>query len=148
MLLDLRGQHVDEVDDLLGAAVAGGGLRAEDEGARRNAEVRVVADPVVQHEDVQRVEQLALVLVQALHLYVKHRLRIEHQALVAVDPGDELLFIMILDGGELLLEGRVVGEGHQSLQLHQVLAPALADGLVEQRGQLGIGEHEPGTSPA
>ena len=91
----------------------------------------------------QRVQQLALVLVQALHLDVEHRVRIQHKALMAVDPGGKALLVVALHRGELLHEGRVVRERQQLLQLHEVGAPALADGLVHELGEGRVGQHEP-----
>ena len=44
---------VDELDDQLGHAIAGRGLAAEDEGARRDLGVRVALDALVEREDVQ-----------------------------------------------------------------------------------------------
>ena len=44
------------------------GLAREDERARRNVEIRVLAQPIVEHDDPQRIQQLALVLVDALDL--------------------------------------------------------------------------------
>ena len=62
---------------------------------------------------------------------------------MAVDPAGEARLVLVLDLGELLDEGRVVGEGQQLLQLHGVLAPALADGLVQQVGEGRVGQHQP-----
>ena len=55
--------------------VAGRGLGAEDEDPLRHLQVRVPLEAEVQVQDVQGVEQLALVLVQTLDLDVEDRLR-------------------------------------------------------------------------
>ena len=143
MRSDLRGEHVDEVDNLLRAAVARRGLRAEDEGARRHRVIRIVADAVVEHEDVQRVEELALVLVQALHLHVEHHRRVELKTLMAVNPAAEALLVRLLDRGELLDEGRIVRERQQLFKLVEILAPALTDGFIQQVGERRVGQHQP-----
>ena len=140
---NLRGEHVDEVDNLLRAAVARRGLRAEDEGARRHRVIRIVADAVVEHEDVQRVEELALVLVQALHLHVEHHRRVELKTLMAVNPAAEALLVRLLDRGELLDEGRIVRERQQLFKLVEILAPALTDGFIQQVGERRVGQHQP-----
>ena len=62
----------DQLDDPLGHEVTRRRLAAEDEGARRDAQRRVLLEPVVQRDDVQHVEVLALVLVDALDLDVEH----------------------------------------------------------------------------
>ena len=143
MRSNLRGKHVDEVDDFLGAAIARSRLRAEDKCARHHRVVRIVADAVVQHEDVQRVEQLTLILMQTLDLHVEHHRRVQLDALMTINPAAETLLVFLLDGGELLDESRVVREREQALQLHQILAPALTDGFIQQLGQTRIGKHQP-----
>ena len=54
---------VDELDDGLGADVAGGSLSAEDEYALGHLQARVLLHAEVQVQDVEGVEQLTLVLV-------------------------------------------------------------------------------------
>ncbi len=71
---------VDQPDDQLGHGVAGGGLAAEDDRARQVRRGRVVLDPVVERDDVQHVEELALVLVDALDLHVEQRVGIDARA--------------------------------------------------------------------
>ena len=139
----LRGQHVDEVDDLLRAAVTRRGLRAEDKGARRHRVVRIIANAVVEHEDVQRVEQLALVLMQTLDLHVEHHRRIQLDALMAVNPAAEALLVFLLDCGKLFDKGCVVRKRQQLFQLIKVFAPALADGFIHQLGERRVGQHQP-----
>ena len=62
------------------SAVGGRRLAGEEERPRRHFEVRVLAQPVVEHDDVQRVQQLPLVLVNALDLAVEDRVRIDADA--------------------------------------------------------------------
>ena len=59
----------------LGHEVAGRGLGAEDERARRHVGLRVALEAQVEREDVQHVQVLPLVFVQALGLDVEERLR-------------------------------------------------------------------------
>ena len=143
MAVDQAGDHVDEADDLLGARVARRGLGAKDERARRDLVGRVRIDAVVQHEDVQRVEQLALILVQALHLHVEHRIRIDLHALLARQPVGKACLVLALDAGELLAESGVVAQRQDVLDLLDVVTPAVADALIQQRGQARIGQHQP-----
>ena len=65
----------------LAMKVAGRRLAAEDDGARHVVAMRVVLDAVVERDDMQRVEQLPLVLVDALDLAVEERVRVERDRL-------------------------------------------------------------------
>ena len=134
---------VDQLDRQLRAVVARGRLRAEDEGAGVELRLGMLVDLVVEHQDAQRVHQLALVLVQALGLGVEDALGGHLDALVAVHVAGQAQLVVELDLGELLLEGRVVREGLEGLDLAHVLAPAVADGLVDQVRQPGVALHQP-----
>ena len=52
-------------------------LAGEEERPRRHVERRVLAQPVVEHDDVQRVQQLPLVLVDPLDLRVEDRVGVD-----------------------------------------------------------------------
>jgi len=143
MLAHQVAHGVDQLDGQLRAVVAGGRLRAEDEGAGVELLVRVLVDVVVEHHDAQRIHQLALVFVQALCLGVEDAVGVHFDALMAVHVVGQAQLVVVLDLVELLAEGRVVGEGLQRLDLLHVLAPVGADGLVDQAGQLGVALHQP-----
>ena len=60
-------------DNQLGPVISRRGLGAEEEGARGvHGIVGIVHNAIVKHQDAQRVQQLPLVLMQALGLYVKN----------------------------------------------------------------------------
>ena len=137
------GDDVDEADRFLGFAVAGSGLAAKEEGPRRDLEFRVVLQEVVQVQDVQDVQGLALVQVDALDLDVEDRVR-PHVRIVAVaDVAGQDFLAVLFDPRQLFLEGRVVGKGHEVLELRRRPAPAVTDGIVDERRQLRIGFDEP-----
>ena len=62
---------VDQLDDQLGQRIGRRGLAGEEEGARRHVERRVVAQAIVEDDDVQHIEQLPLVFVDAFDLAVE-----------------------------------------------------------------------------
>ena len=64
-----------------GHVVARGRLGAEEEGLGREVHIGIVLQLLVQAHDVQHVEQLALILMQALDLYVEDGVGVED------DPG-------------------------------------------------------------
>ncbi len=143
MLAHQVAHGVDQLDGQLGPVIARGGLRAEYEGAGVEFLLGMLVDIIVEHHDAQRVHQLALVLVQALGLGVEYALGVHLDALVAVHVVRQAQLVVILDLRELLLEGGVVGEGLQIGDLAHVLAPGVADGLVDQAGQRGVALHQP-----
>ena len=63
IVVDQVGNGVNQLDDSLCADVAGGSLRTEDKHTLGNIQSRVVLDAEVQIQDVERIEQLTLVLV-------------------------------------------------------------------------------------
>ena len=65
------GHGVDQPDDELGHVVAGRRLARENRGAGRELGGGVVAQPVEEHDEVQALEELPLVLVDALDLDVE-----------------------------------------------------------------------------
>ena len=88
---------VDELDDGLGADVTGGSLSAEDEYALGYLQARVLLHAEVQVQDVEGVEQLTLVLVQTLDLYVVDGLRVNLDAFTLSDPVGEVSLVGGLD---------------------------------------------------
>ena len=75
VVVDLVADGIDRLDDALGQVVAGRGLGGEDEDAGLHVELRVLQDAAIEREDVEQVQVLPLVLVQALDLDVEERSR-------------------------------------------------------------------------
>ena len=71
---------VDELDDELRHPVARRGLGPEDDGPRDDAGRRIGLDSVVERDDVQQLQMLALVLVQALDHHVEQGGRVDRDA--------------------------------------------------------------------
>ncbi len=134
---------VDELDGQLGAPVAGGRLGAEDEGLGMPGLLRGVDDLIVDGQYAQGVHELALVLVQALGLGVEDAVGVDLDALVPVERVGHAQLVVVLDLGKTLPEGGVVGEGLQFGDQVHVLAPLVADGLVDQARQVRVALHQP-----
>ncbi len=64
---------IDGLDDALGHVVARRGFRGEDEDPRSDIEPWILQEPAVERQDVEQIEVLALVLVEALDLHVEER---------------------------------------------------------------------------
>ena len=135
-----RADGGDEPDDPLGHEVAGRGLAAEDERARRDCVSGVLLEPVVQSDDVQSVEVLALVLVDPLDLDVEHPGVVQFDTGGGVHELGEPPLVGPLDLSPALPERRILDVVLQPAQLVEIGQPAVADGVVEQRPQSRVGQ--------
>jgi superfamily II DNA helicase RecQ len=77
---------------------------AEDDRPRERIGRRVAAQPVVQRNDVQHVQQLALVLVEAFHLDVEQAHGVELDAGSQPDQGRQRDLVALLDRAPLAAE--------------------------------------------
>jgi pimeloyl-ACP methyl ester carboxylesterase len=71
------GDRINQLDDELGHDIAWRRLAAEDEGARRHVEIRVLLEPPIEVHDVQHIKVLPLVLVYPLDLDVEQPARVQ-----------------------------------------------------------------------
>src|SRR5664279_3427755 len=102
-LSDGGGQADDQLRHLLG----GRRLPREDEGARRNARHVAAEDALIEPDDVQQIELLPLVFVNALALRVEERVWVDGTAHRALDPPGQALLVGLLHGAPALPEPRV-----------------------------------------
>ena len=123
--------------------VPGGRLRREDELARHGIVLRVVEEPVVEHHDVDREHELALVLVEALHLDVEDGVWVQLDAEVLLRPVGELALVAALDLRHRREEVRVVRELLELLEVVEVGDPAVADRLGDELRKRGVRLEEP-----
>eukprot|EP00042_Codosiga_hollandica_P059175 m.906762 g.906762 ORF g.906762 m.906762 type:complete len:349 (-) comp60082_c0_seq1:1781-2827(-) len=124
VVVDHFGDGIDELDDGLGGSVAWRCLATKEHGARNNELPRIRLDAVEARNDAEDVEELALVLVDALHLHVEHALGIDLNALKLVQVFGKRLFVVQLDLHDALQEaivGRQALELSQALQIHDPL---------------------------
>ena len=71
ILVDQIGYFIDQLDDRLGKMVAWSSLGTEDKDARYHILVWIVLEVPVKLDDMQQVEQLTLISVEAFHLHIK-----------------------------------------------------------------------------
>ena len=95
---------VNELDDELGHAVAGGGFSAKDKGARHNLGRRIAVDALEQGNDMQDLQMLALVLVQSLDQHIEHGCRIGSDGEAILNVVREPCLVLQLDGSPLLVQ--------------------------------------------
>ena len=108
------------------------------EHAVRGIQRRVVLHAEVQVQDVEGVEQLALVLVQTLDLHVEDRVGIDLDTLALLDPRGEVDLVGVLD----LAQARehIIGASLGEVREHgEVADPRVGTGdLIEEGGQTGV----------
>ena len=143
IVVDHLGDGVDQLDGLFRYCVARCGLGAEDKGARNEIHIRIVLQLVIQADDVQNVQHLALVLVQTLNLYVKDGVHVDFDAVVRLDIIRQTLLVVALDLAQLVEQLLVVRIVVQNLQLGRMGAVAGADLALDQLSQLRVGLTQP-----
>ena len=141
--VDDAGDVVRQFDDELGVVIGRRRLAGEELHPRRPVPFRVRADLVVERHRLDDVEELALVLVDALDLDVEDRVRVEPQSHAVADEMREAVLVLALHLGEGVLEGRVVGVLLEVAERVDVVEEARADGVDEQVGQAGVALLEP-----
>src|SRR4030095_336357 len=138
------GDGVDQLDDQFGHAVSGGGFAAEDHGARRYARIETALELAIKSDRIQRVQVLALVLVQPFHLDIEERLRIDNDAGAFLDKAGQGALVVGFDRLPLSLKTGIDGKGLDAFKLFlQSGYPSIADLAGNQRAQLRIAQHDP-----
>jgi len=99
--------------------------------------VGVALQLAVEVHDVQDVEQLALVLVDALDLDVEDRAEHDLEAVLPAEAAGRRS-LRRLGLGELLEESRIVGKLAQALELVQVFRPGVAELLLSRPASQGL----------
>ena len=97
VLGDNSAHLVDELDYCLCTAVARSRFSAEDESRRLEILYAAVLDAVIQPEYRESIEELALVLVEALYLYVEYGIRRNCNIVVSLYEVGKLLLLVLLN---------------------------------------------------
>ena len=108
---------IDELDDELGEVIGWRGLAGEEERARRHIKSWIRAQPIVEHNHMQHVQELPLVFVDALDLRVEERLWIDDRSAVAFQPVSKSCLGFPLGPTDRVAEALVVRQRLQFLQL-------------------------------
>ena len=142
--VDLGGQGVDELNDPLGNMVAGGRLGAKQEGLGSKLHVGVIPQLIIEVYDVQDIQQLTLILVQTLDLYVEDGVGVEHHTALPSQIGGKAALVLLLDGLHALQNSLVVLvllQAQDGIGMDEVVVPAGA--LPHQSVQLGVDLGQP-----
>ncbi len=143
--VDHVGHAVDQLDDALGNHVTGRRLAANQYATVGPAIQPSAVDAVVQMDHMQHVEQLPLVFMDALDLYVEQRVGVEFHAAFGFDERRQAHLVGALDATPLRVKFRVfqVRQRLQFLQLAQVGHPGVADLAADERAHAGVGVCHP-----
>src|SRR5215469_833460 len=104
-------------------------LAGEKKRPRRELLTRVLPQPVVKHDDSQRIEQLPFVLVDALNLAVKNCVRIHCYSGLRSNPSSKSGFRLASGRAKAVAKAYVSSERLQFAQLAEIREPAFADCL-------------------
>ena len=129
------GNGDDERNDLLGQIIACGCLGREDECLRIDRLFRVILDIVVKRQDMQDIQQLPLVFMQALDLHVEDRIRVDVDTVVLRDISGKAYLVLALDGLQIFQNIRIVTVLEQRFERVRVVQEAVADERLQIAGQ-------------
>ena len=136
---------VDEPDDQFRHGIAGRCLPAEEKGARLDVKLRILSQPVIQGDDVQHIQVLALVLVNPLDLDIEQHVGWQRNAGLQFDVAGEALLVGELDRAPLFLEGLVIDVRLEAAQLLQFSRPAVADLCADRLREIAARRSASGT---
>ena len=142
IVVDHPGHPVDIADDGLCPGIAGGGLGAEQiDGGMEVGQAALLQTEINIHNR-QDVQQLPLVLMQTLDLYVKNEVRVQHHTLMLGNHRAQLLFLQPLDGiepGNSLIIDLIL----QLADDIQILQEVAANQLPDHFGQFRVAQANP-----
>ena len=142
VVVDNFGDVVDEFDVEFGGGVAGGCFSAEEDDARDAVGVGVGLEFAIEVDDVEQIQELALVFVDALDLNVEEHVAGDVEGEVFFD---EALFVFLFDGNEAVEDGIVVGECFEFFEIFAVRNPRIADFFAQKVGETGVCRDHPTT---
>ena len=128
----------DQADDLLCQHITRRGFRCKHKRARRDVRIRIVLDLQIQAQDMQHVQKLALVLMQALDLHVKQAVGIDDHAVGVRDVVGKALLVRALDGVQLGEHFFIILEFEQLFELVRVLHEPVPDQLAQVSRERGV----------
>ena len=130
------------MDDILGDGVSWGGLGTKNAHQRHSRGV-TRANLEILMDEVEQVQLLALVLMQALGLDIEHCIGVHAHLLGVQQPVCQRFLVGLFHGGQLAEHRIVIDKGQQFFQLGGVLAEAGADVLFQRGSQARVAFQQP-----
>ena len=95
----------------------------------------MILDIVVKRQDMQDIQQLPLVFMQALDLHVEDRIRVDVDTVVLRDISGKAYLVFALDGLQIFQNIRIVTVLEQRFERVRVVQEAVADERLQIAGQ-------------
>ena len=130
------------MDDVLGNGIGRSGFGTEDAHQRHRGQVACL-DLVILMDEVEQVQLLTLVFVQALGLDIEHGIGVHGDVLGAQQPVGKGLLVCLFRGGQLVQNRFIFGKRQQLFQFSCILAETGADALFQHSGQAGVAFQQP-----
>src|SRR5882762_2179799 len=134
---------VDELDDGLGHRITRSRLAGKDHGAGYDVGARILAYAPIAGDYIQEIQELALVLVDSLHLHVEQGVDADLDAGAPDDLVGEPLLVGSLDAAKLAAKFRIIGGAGQAPELFEIVFPRRPQAFRQQRRQAGIRLFQP-----
>ena len=139
--VDNLGDPHNQTNDQLGHGVAGGRLAAEDH--RAWWQILAGTNAQIALNNLEGCQVLTLVFMDAFHLHIEQGGRIHQHPGLGMNRAGQSLLGLLPHPMPALQEAGVAGQGLELAELIKIPSPAVADRLIEQRGERQIGHREP-----
>ena len=143
VLFNVLADHAKQLNDALCHLIAGSSLSTEDIGLRRHFQIGVVTQLQINADDVERIEQLTLVLVQTLDLYVINAMGIDLLPRLAIQMLCKSNLVCMLDIAHALYHSRIVSKLGKLGKLLGIVTVARTNAFIQQTCQTGVGIAQP-----
>ena len=100
--------------------------------------MRILADAPVARHDVQEIQELALVLVDSLHLNVEQGIDTEFHSGAPHDLVGQPLLVGALDAAKLAAKLRIPGRPRQPPEFFEIVFPARPQSFRQKRRQAEV----------
>src|SRR5262245_36516142 len=104
--------------------------------------MRIFLQAVIKRYDMQDIQVLAFVFMEALDLDIEQARRISLDAGLLQNLRGEHFAALPFDASPLVPEGSIINLGFEAAQCFEVARPAVPDGIADQLRQPGIRQHE------
>ena len=142
IVIDQLCNAVDIANDGLGPGITGCGLGTENIGGGLEIGQAAVLQTEVDIHDAQSIQQLPLILMEALDLHIKDEVGIQLHTFFFRNDLAQLLLLLPLNGVELE-HHIIIDHGLQLCQPVQVFEKIAADAVFDHLGQLGVTKAHP-----
>ena len=142
VVIDKLGDGVDKLDNELGHSITRRGLAAENKCASGYIGLRIFLERQIPRKDMEHIEMLPLVLMDAFCLNIEERVGFDFDAGTLFDQRGKTAF-----GGEFyftpeLMELGIIRKSFELAELVKVTQPAIADSTADKRRQLRITDRD------